>query len=69
MLNFAQAQYLILILLVPLFFVAYAVMLRFRRKRIRKMGDEGLVKELMPSVSVSKGWVRITLFSLAFFFL
>jgi Mg-chelatase subunit chlD len=68
MLNFAQAQYLILILLVPLFFVAYAVMLRFRRKRIRKMGDEGLVKELMPSVSVSKGWVRITLFSLAFFF-
>lgn len=68
MLNFAQAQYLILILLVPLFFVAYAVLLRFRRKRIRKMGDEGLVKELMPSVSVSKGWVRITLFSLAFFF-
>lgn len=68
MLNFAQAQYLILLLLVPLFFVAYAVMLRFRRKRIRKMGDEGLVKELMPSVSVSKGWVRITLFSLAFFF-
>lgn len=68
MINFAQAQYLILLLLVPLFFVAYAVMRHFRKRRLAKLGDPVLVKELMPSVSSSKGWVRVTLFALAFFF-
>ena len=64
----ANAEYLILLLLIPLFFVAYAVMRHFRKKRIRKFGDGTLVKELMPSVSSSKGWVRLALFSLAFLF-
>ena len=68
MINFAQAQYLILLVLVPLFFVAYAVMRHFRKRRLAKLGDPVLVKELMPSVSASKGWVRVTLFALAFFF-
>lgn len=57
-----------LLLLVPVFFILYAVTQRIRRRRIRKFGDEALVNELMPSLSVSKGWVRITLFSLAFLF-
>lgn len=68
MINFAQAQYLVLLLLVPLFFIAYAVMRHFRKRRLEKFGDRGLVSELMPSVSSSKGWVRVTLFALAFFF-
>ena len=68
MVNFAQAQYLLLLLLVPLFFVFHAVMLRFRRRRIRRFGDEQLVKEIMPSYSASKGWVRVSLFAIAFFF-
>lgn len=68
MVNFAQAQYLLLLLLIPLFFVFYAVMLRFRRRRVRRFGDETLVKEIMPSRSASKGWVKVTLFSIAFFF-
>ena len=46
MINFAQAHYLILLLLVPLFFVAYALMRHFRNRRLRKFGDEDLVKEL-----------------------
>lgn len=68
MINFAQAQFLILLLLVPLFFIAYAVMRHLRRRRLEKLGDKRLVEELMPSVSASKGWVRVTLFALAFFF-
>lgn len=32
------------------------------------MGDETLVKNLMPSKSASKGWVRAILFSIAFLF-
>ena len=43
-------------------------MLRLRKRRLKKFGDGELIKQLMPSHSRSKGWVRITLFSLAFFF-
>lgn len=68
MINFAQAQFLLLILLIPFFFVIQAVVLRFRRARIRKFGDENLVRQLMPSYSRSKVWVRLSLFSIAFFF-
>lgn len=68
MINFAQPQYLLLIFLIPLFFVSYVLMRHFRRKRIGKFGDERLVRGIMPSVSSSKGWVKLVLFSLAFFF-
>jgi Ca-activated chloride channel family protein len=43
--------------------------MHLRRRRIRKMGDEQLVKELMPSYSRAKGWVKLVLFSLGYFFL
>lgn len=68
MLNFANAQYLLLILLIPFFFLLQALVLRMRRRRIRRMGDEALVSRLMPSYSAGKVWVRISLFSLGFFF-
>ncbi len=68
MFNFAHAQYLLLLLLIPLLFIFYAVKVRLVRRRIRNLGDERLVGDLMPSRSVSKGWVRVTLFALAFFF-
>ena len=68
MIQFAQYQYLLLILLIPFFFVGNALRLYFQKRRIRKFGDRDLVLQLMPSRSVSKSWVRITLFSIAFFF-
>lgn len=68
MINFAQAQYLFLIFLIPIFFIVQAVLLRLRRRRIRKFGDEQLVNQMMPSYSKSKVWVRLTLFSIGFFF-
>ena len=68
MLNFAQAQYLLLILLIPFFFVLQALVLRLRRRRLRKFGDEALVASLMPSYSKGKVWVRLVLFSIGFFF-
>lgn len=68
MIYFAQYRFLWLLLLVPLMLVAYAVAQRFRLRRLRKFGDEALVKELMPSYSKAKGWVRMVLFSLAFAF-
>ena len=68
MINFAQAQYLLLLLLVPFFFVIQAVVLKIRKKRIRKFGDEALVSRLMPSYSEGKTWIRLVLFSIGFIF-
>lgn len=68
MINFAQTQYLFLLLLIPFFFLVQALVLRLRRRRIRKFGDEKLVAQLMPSYAKAKVWVRLTLFSLGFFF-
>ena len=65
MINFANAQYIFLLLLIPLFFVLYGIRRRMRRRRIARMGDPALVNGLMPSVSRSKGWVRLSLFSAA----
>ena len=65
---FADPKYLVLLLLVPVIPIAYAMVRRFRLARIRRFGDEQLVRELMPSWSGAKGWVKIILFSLAFAF-
>ena len=68
MLIFANHQYLILLLLVPLMPLLYGLVRWMRRQRLRRIGDETLVKQLMPSWSGSKGWVRLVLFDLAFAF-
>ena len=68
MLGFAQYRFLYLLLLVPLFLAGYGVWRALRARRVRKFGDEALVKALMPSWSGPKGWVRMVLFSLAFAF-
>jgi len=69
MINFASAEYLFLILLIPLFFIGYGIMRKMRRKRIARFGDESLVKDLTPNVSTRKGWVKLVFLSLAWFFL
>ena len=66
MIIFAQYRYLLLLLLVPLIPLLYALVMRLRTRNIRKFGDVELVKELMPSYSKAKGWLRILLFTLAF---
>ena len=68
MLHLAQAQYLILLLIVPLLFVFYAIYLGVRRKRISKIGDPALVQRLMPTVSTAKGWLKVSLLALAWLF-
>lgn len=68
MLHLAQAQYLILLLIVPLLFVFYAVYLAVRRKRISKMGDPALVQRLMPTASTAKGWLKVSLLAVAWLF-
>ena len=66
MILFAHPAYLWLLLLVPVFPIVYGVARYLRRRRMRRFGDEALVRELMPSWSPSKGWVRVVLLSLGF---
>lgn len=68
MLVFASYRFLWLLLLVPLIPVLYAVALALRKRRIRRFGDPKMVAHLMPHYSRAKGWVRIILITLAFFF-
>lgn len=68
MLVFASYRFLWLLLLVPLIPAFYAVALALRKRRIRRFGDPKMVAHLMPHYSRAKGWVRIILFTLAFFF-
>ena len=68
MIIFAASRYLLLLLLIPFFFVAEAVLGRLRKKRVRALGDEALVEALMRERSRSKRWIRCVLYSLAFFF-
>ena len=67
MLYFADPKYFWLLLLVPLIPLVYGVVRALRRRRVRAFGDEQLVRALMPSWSGPKGWIRIILFTLAFF--
>ncbi len=68
MLVFASYRFLWLLLLVPLIPALYALALALRKRRIRRFGDPKMVAHLMPHYSRAKGWVRIILFTLAFFF-
>ncbi len=68
MIHFAQAQYLLLILLIPFFFVGYALFRRERNRKIAKLGNPQQLALLMPLRSKAKGWVRISFFAVAWFF-
>lgn len=68
MLNIAQPGYLILLIFVPLLFVAFWGSLRLRKRRIEKYGDRELVEQLMPKASTGKGWLKVTFFAVAWLF-
>ena len=68
MINFASSQYLLLLLLIPVFAILQWVVLRIRSRRIKRFGDEKLVRQMMPSYSVVKTWLRLSFFLTGFFF-
>ncbi len=68
MLQFAQTQYLLLILVIPFLFLFYALSRRGRRKRLEKFGQKEVIENLMPTVSRSRGWIKLSIFSLGLFF-
>ncbi len=69
MIQFARPIFLLFIFAIPFFYLFYALWRRGRNRRLRRFGDPKLVDELMPERSKSKGWLRLTCFSLAWLFL
>jgi len=68
MIQFAQSEYLLLILLIPFLFVFQGINRRLRRKRIEKLGDLSIIDTLMPTASKARGWIKLTILSIAIFF-
>lgn len=68
MLYFANPGYLYLLILAAAFLPAFALLRKLRSERIRQFADEKSAKELMPSSSGAKAWVRAVLFTIAFIF-
>jgi Ca-activated chloride channel family protein len=69
MFRLAQPEYLILLLVIPLAALLYALYLRGRRKALSRFGNLQTLRQLMPNASVARGWVKLTLWMLAFLFL
>lgn len=65
MILFANSGFLILLIFSLVFPMGYGVWRVLRRRRLRRFGDEALVRGLVPDWSGSKGWVRVVLYSLA----
>ncbi len=68
MITLSNPEYLLLVFLIPVMFIAFGWMRRIRRKRIARFGDSALVEQLTPTASHRKGWVKLTFLSLALFF-
>ena len=68
MFRFAQPEYLILLLLIPIIAGGYGLYLVRRRKALSRFGTLETIRSLMPHASVARGWIKITLWLLAFLF-
>lgn len=68
MLYIAEPRFLWLLLLVPVLLIVYGISRHLRSRAVLRFGEPSLVRQLMPSWSSAKGWWRMVLFCLAFFF-
>ncbi|MCL2502211.1 MAG: VWA domain-containing protein [Bacteroidales bacterium] len=68
MVHLAQAEYLLIIALIPLLFLFQGLMQYRKRKALKRFGDPSLVARLSPRLSTRRGWVKLILYSIALFF-
>jgi len=61
MFRFAQSEYLLLLLIIPLLTIIYMLAVMSKRKLLAKMGDVKLMSQLMPDVSQRRGWLKMGL--------
>lgn len=68
MIHFAQADYLLLLIIIPLIFLFFGLSLKIKKKRVAKLGNPALIEKLMPNVSNGRGWLKVTFLAIAIFF-
>lgn len=68
MIQFAQAEYFLLVLLIPILFLFHGINRRIRRKRIEKLGERAILEQLMPRASAARGWIKLSIISIGLFF-
>jgi Ca-activated chloride channel family protein len=65
MFRFAQPEYLLLLLIIPVLIIAYALWIIRKRQLLSRIGDIGLLSQLMPDASLRRGWFKIMLLCFA----
>jgi Ca-activated chloride channel family protein len=60
--EFGMPERLWWLLVVPLILLIYWALLRMRRRKLRRLGNETTLKELMPDYSAARGWVKVSLY-------
>ena len=62
---FAKPEWLWLLLAVVAIPLVYLLLKLYRRRKIRRFGNEATLQSLMPEYNGVRGWIKISLFSLA----
>ena len=63
--EFGAPERLWLLLIAPLILLIYWGLLRLRSHKLRRLGNPATLKELMPDFSLGRGWLKISLLTLA----
>lgn len=66
---FAKPEWLWLLLAVVVIPALYLTLKFYRRRKLRRFGEEATLQSLMPDYNGVRGWIKIILFSLAIGFL
>ena len=66
---FAKPEWLWLLLAVVVIPALYLTLKLYRRRKLRRFGEEATLQSLMPDYNGVRGWIKIILFSLAIGFL
>ncbi len=69
MFQFENKYYIIGFILLPLFMLLYGLTARWRKKTMAAYGEYGVIKKLMPDISVNKRFAKFVLYVIAFGFL
>jgi Ca-activated chloride channel family protein len=67
--EFANTEWLWLLLALPLIPIIFGLLLQWRRRKLRRFGCEATLKSLIPEVSIARGWIKIIIFTIAIGFL
>ncbi|MEE0863681.1 MAG: VWA domain-containing protein [Alistipes sp.] len=63
--KFASPEALWLLLVVPLVVVLHVVLLAYRGRKLKRLGNPATLQELMPDYSKARGWIKLSLFAAA----